>query len=301
MKYNLAFDVGGSNVKYAVVNEEAEIIEKGKSPVYKDNIDQFINSIVEIVSSYKIKYELIGIAMSCPGAVNNETGFIAGDSAVPCIHGPNIRELLEGATGLRVSLENDANCAALAEVWRGVAKDVKDALFIVIGTGIGGAIIKDKRLHTGKHLYGGEFGFMLMETDYENKVFKGWSETASTYAIVKKAAALKGVSPDGLNGEIVFWLAKEGDEQCKKAIDSCFNSLAMGIYNLQYIYDPEMIVIGGAISSREEIIEEINKRIEYLNSNISIARLSPRIERCAYSNDANLIGAVYNFMCTFGA
>jgi glucokinase len=295
----MAFDIGGTNVKYAVVNSEAEIVEKGKFPTPMSGIDELISSIGKIANGYKEKYSFLGLAMSFPGSVNNKTGFIAGISAVPYIHGPNIRGLLEKETGLKVSMENDANCAALAEVWKGVAKDCNDVLFVVCGTGIGGAVIKDKMLHTGKHLFGGEFGFMIMEKDYETGQFNTWSGTASTAALVRKAAELKGVPVSELDGEIVFKLAEQGDEACKKAIDSFYRSLAEGIYNLQYSFDPEMVVIGGAISAREDLIPELNKRIEYLNKNIATSMLDVRVEKCAYSNDANIIGAVYNFMNTF--
>jgi glucokinase len=296
----MTFDIGGTNVKYAVVNSEAEIVEKGKFPTPKTGIEDLISSIGQVTRSYSDKYSFLGLAMSFPGSVNNETGFINGISAVRYIHGPNIRELLEKETGFKVSLENDANCAALAEVWKGVAKDAKDVLFVVCGTGIGGAVIKDKKLHTGKHLFGGEFGFMIMEKNYETGEFQTWSGTASTIAMVRNAAKLKGVDMEELDGEKVFKLAEQGDEACQKAIDMFYKSLAEGIYNLQYSFDPEMIVIGGAISAREDLISEIHKRLDYLNEHVATAMLRDiRVEKCAYSNDANIIGAVYNFMNTF--
>lgn len=299
MKHYMSFDLGGTNIKYAVVNDNAEIIEKGKIATPKRNLDELIALIEEITNRFKEKYEFKGVAMSCPGAVDNIRGIIGGSSAIPYIHGPNMRELIQEKTGLRVSLENDANCAALAEVWKGVAKNVNDVLFVVCGTGVGGSIIKNKTLHTGQHLHGGEFGYMIMDKDFEKGIFKTLSDTGSTHALIKKAAELKGILPEELNGEMVFKLAEENDEACKKAIDSFFMYLATGIYNLQYMYDPEMIVIGGAISARDDIVEEINKRLDIIMKNITYAKVYPRVERCAYLNDANILGAVYNFMSTF--
>ncbi|ERI94411.1 ROK family protein [Clostridiales bacterium oral taxon 876 str. F0540] len=299
MKYYMAFDLGGTNLKYAVVDREANIIEKGKFPTPKQSIEELVSLIGKTTENNKSKYEFDGIALSFPGVVDNKSGFIGGASAVPYIHGPNIRELIEKETGFRTAMENDANCAALAEVWKGVAKDAEDVLFIVVGTGIGGAIIKDRKLHTGKNLYGGEFGYMITERDYEKQQFKIWSTTASTNAIVQKAAELKGICAQELNGEMVFDMAEKGDELCQKAIDYCLMSLAEGIFALQHMFDPDMIVIGGAISAREDIIDQLNKRIDILMKNISAARLYPRIERCKFNNDANIIGAVYNYMNTF--
>lgn len=300
MKYYMAFDLGGTNVKYALVNSEAVIIAKGKRPTPKSGLEELMDIIGEVTKKFEKMYHIEGIAMSCPGAVDDARGIIEGASAIPYIHGPNIRQLIENRTGYRVTMENDANCAALAEVWRGVAKEAKDVLFVVCGTGIGGAVIKDRKLHIGKHLFGGEFGFMIMEKDFEKGIYKNWSETASTYALVKTAARLKGISPEELNGEMIFKLAEEHkDEGCIKAIELFFHYLAMGIYNLQYIYDPEMIVIGGAISEREDLVDRINEKLDAMISNIPIARIYPKVGKCAFSNDANILGAVYNFTNLF--
>ncbi len=293
MSYYMAFDLGGTNLKYAVIDSEANILKKDKLPTPKNNIEEFIELVGKITDEYKEKYSFKGIAMSCPGAVNNETGFIGGISAVSYIHGPNIRDLVEERTHLPVFMENDANCAALAEVWKGVAKDCKDVLFVVCGTGIGGAVIKDRKLHVGKNLHGGEFGFMIMDKDFEKGKYRSWSETGSTYALVKSVAKLKGISHTELDGEKIFGMAEENDPDCLSAIDQWFMYLAMGVFNLQYIFDPEMIVIGGAVSARESIVEEINLRLKRLVDDFGYAKIFPQIQRCQFSNDANLIGAVF--------
>ena len=101
------------------------------------------------------------------------------NTALPYIHGPNIRELLQERTHLPVEIENDANCAGLAEGWIGAAKDVKDYLCIVIGTGIGGAIVLDKKIRHGKNRFAGEFGYMMMEDYLGQKIGKTWSSLAA--------------------------------------------------------------------------------------------------------------------------
>src|SRR5699024_1216495 len=102
-----------------------------------------------------------GIAISAPGAVT-DGGMINGGSAIPYIHGPNIKAMIETRTGLTVHIENDANCVALAEIWKGAAKTKKDVAVVVIGTGIGGALVKDGVIHKGGNLHGGEFGYMIL-------------------------------------------------------------------------------------------------------------------------------------------
>lgn len=296
MKNYVAFDIGGSSVKFGVINEVGEILDKGSFETPKDGFDILISEIINVVDTYRTDMDLEGIALSCPGAVNNKKGIIGGASAVPYIHGPNFRNILKEATDLEVSMENDANCAALAEVWKGAAKDNNDVLFLVCGTGIGGAVVKDKKLHLGPNLHGGEFGYMIMESDMEKGIVRNYSEVASTFSIVRRVAEYKNIDTNKIDGKKIFDMAEVGDKDCIRAINEFYYKLALGIFNLQYAYDPEVIVIGGAISAREDLVQCINEKLELILKQAQIAKVMPTVKKCVYSNDANLIGAVYNFL-----
>ena len=148
-------DIGGTSIKVAISDKNGNLVNKGYLNV-SEKFDVIIDEIVNWINEERKNYNIHGIAISSPGAVNSKTGVIGGASALPCIHGPNWKEILHNETGLFVSIENDANCAALAEVFSGKAKEFKDILFVVCGTGIGGAIVKDGKIHHGKHLQGGE-------------------------------------------------------------------------------------------------------------------------------------------------
>lgn len=185
MKKYLSFDIGGTFLKYGVIGENAVILETNtvKTP---GTLDELLNFIKEVCFSHQ---EVIGVAVSCPGAVSDE-GIIYGSSAVRYLHGPNIKELIGENVKLPVFIENDANCAAYSELWDGSAKGKKDVLVIVIGTGIGGSIIKNGLLHKGANLHGGEFGYMLLTSDVKGSD-DVWSRVASTKALVKKVAQKK--------------------------------------------------------------------------------------------------------------
>ena len=130
------------------------------------------------------------------------------------------------------------------------------------GTGIGGAIVKDKRVHVGIHKHGGEFGYCSFDYEFdENGIpsFKAWSQTGSTAGLANNVAKLKGLEKGSINGVDVFEMCKNGDEIAKSEVNKYFYNMAIGIYNIQYIYDPEVIVLGGAISEREDYLDEINK------------------------------------------
>lgn len=290
MNNYLAIDLGGTYLKYGLVAEDASIIANNKIKTPK-TLEQLINTIGEWTLLYK---DVVGIAISTSGAVS-ETGIIYGSSAVTYIHGPNIKELIKARTELPVYIGNDANCAGYAEVWNGSAKGKEDVIVMVIGTGIGGSIIKNGRLHKGANLHGGEIGYMLLTSDYTNSD-DVWSRVASTRALVKRVAKVKQIDADTLTGEEVFDMAASGDKDCIEAVDRFYHLLAIGIYNLQYIYDPEIILIGGGISARKDLIENINKKIDRILGKVNLAKIKPTIHTCKHRENANLLGAVYGMM-----
>ena len=295
MSNYIVFDIGGSSVKWSVINNEAIILISGKIGI-SETIEGFFYDLSSKVNELKEKYSLEGIALSAPGAVDNETGIIGGMSALPYIHGPNFKEVLNKMTGLPVEIENDANCAALGECWIGAAKNENDCAFVVCGTGIGGALVKDKKIHSGVHKHGGEFGYCLVDIDVHNQKYLSWSRAGSTFAVTKFIADRKGISMDNFNGIKAFELYDNGDEIAVEEVNKFFRYMAIGIFNIQYTYDPEVIVLGGAICERKGFLEEVNKKIDEIKNSNSDAKIRPVVKICKYGNDANKLGALYNFL-----
>lgn len=293
MKQYLCIDIGGTAMKIGVLDEEGNIIESDskKTP---DSLEKMYQLIEDVFQKYE-KNNLQGLALSMPGAVDSEKGIIGGSSALDYIHGPLIKKDLELRLNIRVEMENDANCAALAEVWKGAASDVDDCCFIVSGTGIGGAVVKNKRIHKGKHLHGGEFGYMIADFNFETKEMKTWSDVGSTIAVVRAVAKEKGLDVSSLNGKDIFDHYRE-DKVYEKAVDKYYFVLANGIYNLQYAYDPQKIIIGGGISVRDDLLDEVNQRLDIIFEKFTHAKIRPVILTCQYHNDANLLGALYHFL-----
>ncbi|SEO26101.1 Sugar kinase of the NBD/HSP70 family, may contain an N-terminal HTH domain [Amphibacillus marinus] len=286
MRHVLAFDIGGTFIKRAIVSEGGEIkhLEKVTTPTALAEL----YSVIQATTS-QIDSEIIGIALSAPGAVQ-DNGVIAGVSALPYIHGPNIKKDIANLTGLPVALENDANCAALAEGWVGQATDVQDFVTFVIGTGIGGAIVKAGQIHKGAHGQGGEWGQMIVNEDGK---LQAYSRVASTAALVRQVR--KAHDLGALTGEAVFQLAEEGDSAALEAIERFYANLAMGICNIQSAYDPELVLIGGGISTRSGLVEQINQAIRKLVDQIDELTVYPEIRLCQFQADANLIGAANHF------
>lgn len=293
MKTYMVFDLGGTYIKYAVMDEEASKLESGKliTPVSRE---EFVQKVTSIVQTFQGKYKFSGIAVSSPGAVDTQTGYIGGASAIPFIHDVNMIELLETETGHQVSIENDANCAALAEGWLGAAKDTDYYICIVIGTGIGGSIVMNGSILRGASLHGGEFGYMLLGDPLDNPQRLNWSSTSSTNALVREVERKKGLAMGALNGEQVFDSVNNGDIIASECVADFYKKLAAGIFNLKYILDPAKILIGGGISKRPEVIDGINQELKKLRN--ETATLDFRVEACHFDNDANLIGALFHLL-----
>lgn len=288
-----SMDLGGTNIKFAVLDEAGDILAKDKIKT-PENLESLLASIHQKLQFYQ-KYSIDGIAISSPGAVS-DIGVIYGASSIPYIHGPNIKEVMECETGLPVQIENDANCAALAEVWKGSAKGREDVAVVVLGTGVGGAIIKNGIVHKGANLHAGEFGYMILNPENPGSGMSTFSEVASTSSIIRRVARNKGVDEASLTGEEVFQFAENGDEVSITAISEFYRMLAIGIYNIQYAYDPALILIGGGISDRDDLIANVRDELNEIVNQIDVATIIPVINSCHFSADANLIGAVYHFL-----
>ena len=284
-------DIGGTAIKVGILDFQGNIIEKNSLEV-KHDFNELVNTLVDWISTMRTHYKIKGISISSPGAVDSKLGVVGGSSAIPCIHGPNWKSILKEATGLNVSIENDANCAALAEVFNGSAKDYQDILFLVCGTGIGGAIIHNGKIHHGKNLHGGEFGYMILEE--KDGEFYNFSSVASTMSFVRKARSH--YEDDSYDGIRVFEEAKKGNKFCQEILDQFYLNLAKGLFNMQYVYDPELILIGGAISERTDFIDKINEKMDYLLEKMKIATIRPLLGTCTHKGDANLVGALANYI-----
>ena len=288
----LVLDIGGSSVKFAVWEKE-ELEEKGAfvTPKTWEEMKQEIQNLKKRMEE---KYEIEGVAFSAPGAVNQAKRQIEGISAVPYLHYFPIYTELEELLGCPISMENDANCAALAEVWKGAAEGLSNVLFVVIGSGIGGSVIVDGKIQHGKHLFGGEFGYMLLTDEHT------FSELGTAVNMAKRYSQRMNLD-EQLSGKEVFDLAEQGDNIAAEEVDTFYHYLAQGIYNLQYSFDPEKIIIGGGVSSKEGLISELTVHLEQIVKRVGIPELVPEVELCKYKNDANLIGAVYNFQLAVGS
>ena len=287
MKKVLAFDFGGTTIKYAIVQEDHQLLYEGKIQTEVLDYQVFCKKIFAIADRMKTQVE--GIAVSLPGAVNPGTGEIYSSGAIECLEGSLFFEELQKRYRMPVTFENDASCAALAEFYAGAGRGCRNIVMIVLGTGIGGAAIINGQPLCTEHYFSGEFGYLVL--DYENMLT--WEDlSGSVISVVRKVKNL-GVPYAEMDGEEIFDLYQK-DEKVTEILERFYKMLACGCYTIQAIFDPECIIVGGGINRRKDLIGNINRYMEQICRQRKI-RQKPRIITGNFLDRANLIGACCHF------
>lgn len=285
------FDIGGTGVKSALIGADKQVRQKKEIPT-PENLEGLLLFIDEIVAQDS---EIMAISFSFPGAIDQETGEIQGLSAVPYIHGFSWYDKLSDY-GLPIFLENDANCVGLSQL--AVDEAVENMLCVVCGTGIGGAVVVNRKLIRGPKSYGGEFGYMLI-AGLDHPV-QNWSQLASTGSLVRRVAAHPETASQAWSGRTIFEAAAAGNAVCQEAIDTMVTNLAVGILNLYYSFDPQVVYMGGGISQNPDFIALLQQRLETLVQEELGYPEVPQVEACYHHQDANLVGAYMNALTTGG-
>ena len=294
--YYICIDIGGTSIKYGVLSDEGEIFIDGTVSTKVTEKENFILSDVKklvrnILDEYR-NYEIKGICVSTAGVVNPEKGEIAyAGPTIPKYTGTKIKEELEKEFSISCEVENDVNCAGLGEYWKGAGKGSKSMVCLTIGTGIGGSVILDGKLLNGIGYTAGEIGYMDVNGSYIQNI------ASSKYLVekVQKEKVEKEGITDAITGVDIFELAKKGDEICIAGINEIISNLAVGVRNIIYLLNPEVIVIGGGITAQKEYLEE-KIRKEVNDGMISDMFRKTRIELAQQGNQAGLLGALYNFL-----
>lgn len=294
-KKYLVLDIGGSSIKYAVMTEDIEFISKGKVKTPMDCIESFIEVIGTIYDN--CKNEIEGIAISMPGFIDSKRGYVKLGGMLEYNNDKFIVDILQERCPTKITIANDAKCAAAAELWKGSLKDYDDGIVAVLGSGVGGAVVKDKKILNGKNFFAGEFSFMITDTNTAKVGYDHmWGGINGAAALNKAIAETKGLPLEEMDGFKVFELVNSGDEEANEILDKFTLKLAAHLFNLHCVLDAEIIAIGGGISEQDILIEYIQKNLKKLFDEIPYDL--PRVEviRCTFRNDANLIGALYNFL-----
>jgi beta-glucoside kinase len=288
MKKYIVFDVGGTKVKHGLIGEDGRFLEKSAYPTEREDLDRFVADMVEAIRRYRDAHAVEGIAISLPGYINIDTGYSEKAGAVTALHKKNLKEILEERVHLPVEIENDGNCAAIAEKVSGNAQDCDDFICMTIGTGIGGGIYLNGDIYRGRRFMAGEYGMMI--TYLDGGTMRNMHETSGTASLVFQYRQLKNLQ-EPVEGEKIFAEAKT-DPDVKALLDRWIGHIARGVYNLVVTLNPEKMLIGGGVSAQPYLIEEINRQLEGYEfwEDFKIP-----VVPCKYRNDAGMLGAFYHF------
>ena len=281
----LAVDIGGTFIKYAVINDSVKFFQRGKIPTPKGTRAEFFNTIEEIFKSVEVS----GIALSMPGIIDAERGICIKSNAFSYNNGVNVAKVLENICNVKVTVENDANCAAFAEAKSGSLTDVEDGFVMIFGTSIGSAFIKGGDIHRGKNNLAGEVAFTFLE----GKIFESY---CSVPALLKDYAQVKNLSTENINGKDFFKAVEEKENDALACLDKFTRQIAYQLFNIQMLLDPEKFAIGGGISAQDSFINSIRANLEkiYAASPVEFPRV--KVVPCKFRNDANLIGALFRWL-----
>ncbi len=290
MRKFIAFDIGGTLIKYGVLTDKGNFLERNETATQAEfGGPEVLRKVKEIGDGLIKRYSIGGICISTAGQVDSKKGEILyASSLIPEYTGTPIKKELEAYFRLPVEVENDVNCAGLAESWIGKGRDAKSLFCLTVGTGIGGSYIIDNKLHTGHSYSGGEIGYIPIEGDQ-------FQELASTRILIKNVARRKEVAEESIDGKIIFENARKGDVICIEEIDRMVYYLSKGIATIAYMMNPEMIVIGGGITNQRDYLYPLIKK--QLKKDIIPAILKKtKIEIAGNLNDAGMIGALRFFL-----
>lgn len=290
MKYYVCIDIGGTSIKHGVIDQNAEIVTRGEmsTEALEKGGPGIIEKAKKIVIEYSQSYQLEGICISTAGMVDYMKGVISHSSPlIPNYTGMPIKEIMESEFHIPCEVENDVNCAGLAESISGAGKEYNICLCLTIGTGIGGCIVVNQQVYHGFSNSACEVGYMQMDGDeFQNQ--------GSSRVLVSKVEEKKGVDHGCLNGKIIFEEALKGDKDCICAIDEMVEAIGKGIANICYVVNPEVVILGGGIMSQKD----------YLQSKIRMAMeryLIPTISKntilsfAKHKNNAGMLGAFYHY------
>ena len=296
MKTYLTFDVGGSAIKYALIQEDLSILDKSSVPTPMDSLEHFVETIGEIYDRYAS--QISGIAINMPGIIDPQKGYSYTGGALRYIEKLETVKVLQARCPINITIGNDAKCAANAEIGFGNLKDIQDGAVVILGTGIGGCLIKNHQVHTGRHISAGEFSFMKTNCLDPIGLDYAWSDRNGIKGLLKRVQE-ELETDKKMSGKEIFELANQGNEKVIKGIDQFSLEVATQIFNVHIIFDCEKVAIGGGISAQPLLIEFIQKNLDAIYDNLGFDVYKPEIVPCHFRNDANLIGTLYQHLETY--
>jgi glucokinase len=310
MAYCVGIDLGGTNLKAGLLDERAAVKCRFSIPTEAERgadrvIANIAGAVERAIAEADVKYEeVVGVGIGSPGPLSHKEGVIISPGNLPALRNVPIRGLIHERTGIKTTLENDANAAAWGEFWAGAGKDVNDLVMFTLGTGVGGGIIADGVLLRGYFENGAELGHLLVQPG-GRKCSCGQSGCVEAYSSAhnlarwaeeliaegrKSSLSKKIDAGEMVMAEDVVEAARAGDALAGYVWDRVCYYLAIACVQVQHVINPQRIVLaGGLIAAEGFLLDPLNKH--FCSLTWELLDDKPGIMTATLGNDAGFIGA----------
>ena len=251
--YKLGVDLGGTKIEAILLDESLNVIERKRISTPQNDYQQILNSISSLVLEISKNISDFSLGICTPGAISKQTGLIK-NSNTQCLIGKSLKEDLENKLGKKISIENDANCFAMAEATLGAAINYDLVFGVIIGTGVGGGIVIDKKLYPGRTNIGGEWGHHTLHRN-GNLCYCGKTGCVETY-ISGPSLENQWTELTGQSLSLPQILSNIDNEIGIKWKDEFIENFGFGLANVIDILDPDAIVLGGGLSNIDFLYTE---------------------------------------------
>lgn len=293
-------DIGGTRVKYGCLDDKGILRGLSSCDTPQDSSASLLSLLCEIYRSFP---EAEGLSVSIPGILDVENGVCKTGGALEYNAGLPIRDLLMQRIGAPVAIENDGRCAVMAECWKGALEGKECGVVIGLGTAVACGVVIHGRVLCGAHYTAGELSYLCSDLSRWDKP----DGTAGTsLSAVKMLQAIRDALPERElpDGQAVFALLEQEEPTAKAIFDAYIQRLAVQLYNLQLLLDPEIIALGGGISRQPLLLSSLRDACNAVYEHGYWTRNTPHLPRinlvnCKFYNEANLYGAFYNYITQY--
>lgn len=302
----LIFDVGASNIKFALMSDDGTIIERKKMPTPHTNLDDYLAAFKDLAGEYAGRYDAIGVSTNGRMMPDGNTYRAY---TMNFLTGVNIKQKLEEMFHVPVVVENDGYAAAIGEWWKGAGRGAETMLCIVLGSAMGGGMIVNGRPWRGTKR-NGTMVFAQLTSCVPSKEKYALSAIETSFMLyLAIAAKLKFMPVEKMTGEKFFELLEKGDRIIKGMFKRFCNAVAVTIYNNALLLDPDKVVITGGLAERQVLIEGIQQALQKIAEKslvykgidlrknglafVDVADLKVECVKGELCLDANLYGALY--------
>ena len=253
MLHKLGVDLGGTKTEAILLDESLNVITRKRIPTPQNDYEQILDSISSLVREISENVSDFSLGICTPGAISKQTGLIK-NSNTQCLIGKPFKDDLENKLGKKISMENDANCFAMAEATLGAAIDFDLVFGVIIGTGVGGGIVIDKKLYPGRTNIAGEWGHHTLHRN-GNPCYCGKTGCVETY-ISGPSLENQWAKSTGKFSPLPEIITHIDNDVGKRWKDEFLENFGFGLANVIDILDPDVIVLGGGLSNIDFLYTE---------------------------------------------